>query len=228
MIRRIKEFVGRLRKRLDKKAPVQKRVKQIQRKRASQTWYKDSVPQENYLFEDVKEWKYKDQFEFDKVIKQMPPWRDVNPHLVLRDKTRTPRFVLGYERNGYELIIFSIQRVRTQYDEVTNNGAELQRWSGDKETLASKQLQQELGGIHPAEFLLCEFLLRHRAEILSGTKVYFLGRQPINSFTTIENQEIYKPIIERFFKAKPAQNDGLNFYFELNPTKDRVRAILGI
>ncbi len=232
MIRRLLKFFRKERKVELKLEPKEitirpKAPKQIQRKRVSSIWYKERAPATNYSFAETKDWDYKDKYDKESVVNKIHPWPDANPHLVLRDKTGVPRFVLGYKRkDNNTIVIFAIQRERTQYDTFKFSGKEKKSWSNARETLASKQFQQELGGIHPAEFLLCEFLHQHAAEILSGTIIYLSVQQIGASFTRFQDQDKYKPIIDRFFMPKPVKNDGLNFYFELNLAKDRVRAIL--
>ncbi len=168
----------------------------------SATYYKDAVNLRNYKFVETSRWNYIDphkedlkyDFEFER------------PHLVLQDKTGRARFVLPYLEYKDEIVILDVQRLRT-------------RKTLEEETSASKEFQDELG-MHPSEFLLCEFINRFRAKIKAGKKLILRSAVDAKLF-----QRIYSPLVERFFKPQTS-NDRLFNTAELNLDKERVKALL--
>lgn len=126
----------------------------------------------SYSFRETSKWKYADKR--SGLLDLLKPSVKSNPHLVLCDKLGTPRFTLSYtvfeSRDEKILIIYSIQRERTKYKKFFPH--KYWSWDNNAETKASKDFQKQLGGIHPSEFLLLEFLHRHKKEINAGAKVY--------------------------------------------------------
>lgn len=188
--------------------------------RVSQTYFKDAVPKKNYRFEIIEEWDYSDKMKTNSFI----PAKSSNPHLVLRDKLGTPRFTLNYhylsdsvEPNACKII--SIQRERTRY----KNG----HWSPELEKDAANKFKAQLNGLHPAEFLLCEFIYRNRERIKAGMQMHLhITRSNLT-------RGLYRPLIDRFFKRKKIRSVNIGMLhiwdtYELNPERKRVKQILGI
>lgn len=180
-----------------------RREEQLRRLRSSPTWYKDSVNPENFKVVETDKWVYKDPHKDDYKYN----YEVFSPHLILQDKSGVTRFIIGYLPAGDKIIIKSIQRIRTKK-------------TYEQETEASKAFQKELG-LHPGEFLLCEFISRFKEQILAGKKIIlgFIGKTE-----TFENN--YMPLIDRYFKN--VRYNGINYNAELDLTKPRVRAILGL
>jgi hypothetical protein len=132
-----------------------------------------------------------------RVVNPLTGMRADHPHLVLTDWNK-PRFVLGYHSSTSSLTISSIQRVRTEYRMVRSHGVEKMEWVRDKEIASQKKLAQLLG-MHPAEFLLNEFIFAHRKAILSGTKV-FLRIMVGGHEKSVDT--IYRPLVDRFLLNK--------------------------
>ena len=93
-------------------------------------------------------------------------------------------------------------------------------------------MQKQLGGMHPSEFLLSEFIYRNRAElkrrIKQGKPALHLSKFALTSATgdmTIKKLvELYKPLLDRFFGKYNEKILG----WPLNLKKKRVKAILGL
>ncbi|MDP6671256.1 MAG: hypothetical protein QGI60_05605, partial [archaeon] len=157
-----------------------------------------------------------------RVVNPMGKQWSTLPHLVLFDGSNKARFFLeSHNAKGKPLVIKNIQRERTCYRAVPKGDF----WDAKAETAASKVLQAQLGGIHPASFLLLEFLQQHGAEIKKGRKVILQV-----SSKSPHTAKTYRPIIERFFKPKPiskGKHDILLTY-ELSMEKKRVKQALGI
>jgi hypothetical protein len=109
-----------------------------------------------------------------------------------------------------------VQGERTQY---ARRGLIKHEWSKEKEAVARKELKEQLNGIHPAEFLVSEFIARNKKLALEGKLFISMPRNP----TKAEN-EMYSPLLERFFK--PIAGEKWNYVINLD--KKRVREILGI
>jgi hypothetical protein len=185
-------------------AELQKRrEEQLRKLRSSPTWYKDSVNPENFRVIETDKWVYKDPYKEDYKY----DYEVFLPHLILQDKFGFTRFIIGYLPAGDRIIIRSIQGTRTKK-------------TYEQETEASKKFQKELG-VHPGEFLLCEFLNKFKLQILTGKRIVleFIGKTE-----TFENN--YMPLIDRYFKN--VRYNGIGFDAELDLTKPRVKAILGL
>ncbi len=168
-------------------------------------------------------WFYRDEVE-KPVVNPMDPWPDLSRHFVLYDGQRRPRYALRYNREGDAIKILSLQRLRTQY---VAEGKKL-RWDAAAETEASRRLQAELG-VHPAEYLLTQFLSRMKARIRAGARV---SMQASFGYRT---NGIVNPLVDRFFKKKTrfvGWEGGLHSgtlsprEHELSLSKRRVREIL--
>jgi hypothetical protein len=203
---RIRRFFSRIR-------PVLKRL--VTQKFSRVPPHKKNALPKSHSFKETDSWKY-----YDSITEHQP-------HLVLLDRKKQPRFTLRFtmrrKEEREELVILSIQRERSkgnpsEYDpRVLLPKAKL-------ETEASKKLQAELG-MHPSEFLLSEFIYRNRKQIRKGIPVFLRVKG--------DTAKIYKPLVERFFKKKPLttkkigrlQGNTLEEY-ELNPSKRRVQELL--
>lgn len=172
-------------------------------------------------------WVYQDYAGKGKVVQnRILPYFFRNPHLVLHDGAKKPRFVLGYEDARQEIAITAIQQVRNEYVPV-GGASNCVQWDREQESLSAKKLRENLGGKHPAEHLLSEFIFRNRKRILAGTKIYLkvLMRSKLQD-------GIYGPLRDRFFNEKPLPESCVagNWYqmYELNPNKKRVKELLGL
>lgn len=173
-------------------------------------------------------WYYGDLVGHGRVTNPLTGIRADHPHLVLSD-WKKPRFVLGFHSSSSGFTITSIQRVRTEYRLVRSKGIEKLEWLRDKEIASQRKLAQSLG-MHPAEFLLNEFIFAHRKAILSGEKVrlrIMVGSREKSLDT------IYRPLIDRFFKKDSVESGlpgmGIAFHtFDLSLDKRRVREALGL
>lgn len=137
------------------------------------------------------------------------------PHLILYDGNGTARFALRYKIAGGCITILSLQRERTQY---TRKGPGF-FWNAEAETAASKKFRQALGGMHPAEFLLSQFIFEHREQV----RKYGLSLR-VPAYASVKE---YKPLITRFFASNGREVFG-GTVFNLAKTKKRPRQILGI
>ena len=195
-----------------------------------------------YRFRAQKNWVYADKRE--RVLNKLARLTRRTPHLVLYDGSGVPRFALNYViyKNNI-VVIHSIQRERTQYKQTYGTKTphlDFFEWTWDEqaETRESKQLQRQLGGTHPAEFLLAEFIRRLRPAIKRGMKVCIV------SPNLAPNALLYKPLIDRFFKKQkePVQIEPIQTnaspntvsnasramtVHALSTTKQRVKQILG-
>ncbi len=160
---------------------------------------------------------------------------DNKSHLVLYDKSETPRFALKYESGSRRvsdsavddcLVIRSVQRLRTQYSEVDGLFNEKQSiWNPHLEKEKSKNLQKQLGGVFPSEFLLSEFIYTNRDRINNGLKIIFDFSEDTDKRPNVSN--IVNPLLKMF--AKPLNYPNQPFeerVFELDLNKPRVRKIL--
>ncbi len=193
----------------------------------SPTYFRDGISPGAYSISVVDGWEYKDRPPVGSIVtsNNLPPLVSTDPHLILYDAIKTPRFVLGYHFNLLmdDIRITALQRMRTRYDDGV--GASL-RWDAEAETQASKEFQEALAGMHPAEFLMAEFLYQHRdflrPRILHGTNALFI-QYPFKR----ESEPCFKPLVERYFRRN--QYGQVNYYsLSLNPQKQRVRVILGL
>lgn len=181
----------------------------------------------NYSILEEKNWRYEDKEDW--VKNPLNPANSPHPHLVLCDGGGTPRFTLRYRPVFIrDLSVSSLQRERTTY-----KGRLRHFWSAKEETRASKEFQEQLGGIHPAEFLLSEFIYRHRAEMRKGARMF------LDIYVTTNELKIYMPIIERFFKKLSTKIDSAKIFVPdpgplttvlaiLSPEKRRVKEILAV
>lgn len=196
------------------------------KKRNSPTYFRDNVPEKNYYFDEKETWAYKDKL--NNVKNAIVQHISSSLHLVLSDADSNPRFTLQYavlphpqaEAKRRIFLIHSIQRERTTYSEKPEGIF----WDAKEETERNKRFQKELNGMHPAEFLLSEFIYRHREEINKGARVIMGTEKPI----AFESEKIYGPLIDRFFKKNEALREKFGFTaVELSPEKERVKAIIG-
>jgi len=190
--------------------------------------HRRGVDPRHFSLREVKGWVYRDNSPhgWKAVANRMIPYSLSEPHMVLCDGAGTPRFALRYEMSDKGPIrVMSIQRERTEYEGAPPN----HQWSSKKETAKSKEFQERLGGVHPAEFLLSEFLIRHRDEITRGMAergnpglVLSVGGG------TLFHKDLYDPLIDRFFRKRPIQRGHDVREYGLSPQKRRVREALGI
>ena len=123
-----------------------------------------------YSFREEASWRYGD-FCRPIVDSYSVPVTSQDRHLLLCDVTGRPRVALAWcETRSGSVVITNLQRLRTRYS--WHLGADLESpqrqriygytWNRRLETRAQHQFRLELGGIHPNEFLLLEFIWRHR------------------------------------------------------------------
>ena len=181
-------------------------------------------------FKEFKAWSYSDDRGCT-VINRLAPAVSFSPHLILSDARGRARSALRYtNRPDGALEILSIQMQRTAYVHASNaqmkkehiSSLEKQRvefWNKNLEALNTKRFGKALG-MHPSEFILSEFLFRHKSAIMVGKKLVLSIRN------NEADRKIYGPLIERFFKKKPIESNESVLKFELNPSKARVKWIL--
>src|SRR3989338_2312168 len=188
----------------------------------SQTYFKDAVPQKNYSFREQRSWRYEDKMYHVQVQNPISPFKSKIPHLILYDESGESRFTLSHYKKKGELSIMSIQRERTKGAYRTDQGTREKYWLANLEKQASDTFREKLGGRHPAEFLLSEFIYRHRKE---AAKIYLMLARHADLTKTI-----YKPLIDRFFRNKPSVVVSSEYYniYNLSMEKRRVKQILGI
>lgn len=169
-------------------------------------------------------------FSFEKDWKFYDHYSPGTPCLVLWDAHRKPRFVLGFSQMRTRLEIRFVQRVYS--DEARKIGA---RWakkmgnydSWDRirefETKENNDFAQKLG-MHPAEFLVSEFIYRNRDRIHGGMEVALVSNAG--------SPQIYKPLRDRFFQSNVKTDSSGNYpvvlRWTLNPNKKRVKDILAV
>lgn len=174
----------------------------------SPTYYKDKVDAGNYSFKESEGWHY---YEGNHQVYVS------GKHLILCDKEGNDRFALMYEKFGSgKIIIVSIQRGRTQFKKTWGRKF---KHSEKMETAKSKEFQDELGGMHPGEFLLSEFLHMYGEEIANGTEEVWYRR----SFNPKMDRTV-RPLVDKFFERRKGR--GLTS-FPLAMGKLRVKTILG-
>lgn len=189
-----------------------------------------------FSFGETESWHYGDAVGHGQTINPLIGITSDLPHLVLRDR-RVPRAVLQYSFGRYGLLIHGIQRLRTQYRRIANYGAKF-RWDSERENVRSREFGRELK-MHPSEFLLCEFLHRNRATVLSGVEKTYLMLSGVDEATRREApvdyekaMKPYRQIIAQFFVEKPAFEKRGEYdrasYFELDLNKPLVRNVLGL
>lgn len=200
-------------------------------KRPSFADFKRKIPKNTFSFKEHSGWVYADargpKFV---VVNHLQSEFSTRPHLLLRDGRGRPRFTLRHDppKDG-ALRILSIQAERTQYSSAPKGleyaferERQIVQWDPALEKMEIAALRKQLNGMHPSEFLLSEFIHRHRAEINKGLKLMF----------EIQDRELdrknYGPIISRFFSRKPVEKRGNILVFALNPNKVRVKGILEI
>lgn len=186
--------------------------------------FKRKAQSNSYKIESFERWLYTDHVE--NVENALIKMRSFLPHLVLFDETNEARFSLRYIVASYGFIIQSIQRERTQY--IKKGGRTY--WSPELEKQKSDEFKKKLG-MHPAEFLLSEFIWLHAKEIREGKQVLLAFDPHEKPHIILQN---YKPLLQRFFKVKyttegkTIKRDNIPLVYELNLNKKRVREILGI
>ena len=189
--------------------------------------HRSGVDPRHFTIREAEKWTYMDRSPhgWKAVNNRIVPYPSPKPHMILYDKTGTPRFVLRYEMEERGPIrIQSIQRERTQYEGEPPD----HKWSAEKETAKSKEFQKHLGGVHPAEFLLSEFLTRHRDEIVRRMKDGNPGVVLSLRESSLHFKDLYGPLIDRFFGGRPIRKERDLREYELSPRKKRVKEILGI
>ncbi len=241
MKKRILPFLGRLvrkagkRKQIEAERKKRKQEKKSNKKRKNNSAsfkvnlihpvdFKEKIDSSAYSFAEHESWVYSDNVE-GKIRNRLAPHFSKKNHLVLRDSNGRPRFTLQFSPDVKSVIVYSVQRERTQY---TKSG-EVFSWVPELEKKASAEFKSRLG-MHPAEFLLSEFIYRNRNSI---RQMISEGRNSVyfDSFQVSRSPELYKPLIERFFEpeqvyVKTVSKPG--FYFRLNLSKKRVQELLGI
>ncbi|QQR92213.1 MAG: hypothetical protein IPJ89_03560 [Candidatus Iainarchaeum archaeon] len=173
------------------------------------------VSASGFSFSTVMGYKYADIHPVSG-YKQLIPITMDHPHFLLQDQSGVTRVALGYVHNRNDLHINSIQRVRSPSAYTQEKGRI--DYSLQMEQEHYRQLRKELGNIHPSEFILAEFIFRHRRDILSGMNVFLSPVATSDSF----QKKLYTPLIERFFGRQTAHG------FPLNLSKKRVRQLLGL
>jgi len=151
-------------------------------------------------------------------VTRFAPMFSRRKHLVLVDKDNHPRATLGFTYSKGKFAIKTIQPEKTQYEETEQKG--VVKWAAWKEKIKTTELKKELGGTHPSEFLLTEFLRHYRSRIKSEETVSIYVA-PDNKF----HHQHYGPLLDRFFKKDPTGEEGV---YVLSFAKKRVREALGL
>jgi hypothetical protein len=184
--------------------------------------FRGGIRKENYSIRETESWEFVEPTENRGVNannanplykKEMP-----NPHMVLCDNIGTPRFVLGYDTANNVSYLMYIQRERTQYSETEGNAV---FWDREKEKEASHSFAKTLNGIHPTEFLFCEFVER---ETRRGHKVVI--REPMGA----DANNTLGPLIDRFCRKKGEVFSARLYDFmghALDPEKSKFRKRFG-
>lgn len=200
-----------------------KRPKKREKKKIDQLPHRQNAKDGSFSFKRHNTWKYEDAYPTAAVRNPLDPYHEKHlPHLVLYDGKKRPRFVLRYGDRGDYIEINNIQRMRTQYTQHPKGGFE---WSPELERDASKRFAEELG-MHPAEFLVSEFISRNREHILDGIRGKKTFVMDLLGHSVKENPKIYRPIVSRFFRKVPF-TETLDRYV-VDPRKERVRRLLGL
>ena len=218
-------------------------IKPRPRYTGSLTYYKDYVDSRNYSFQETDKWVYRDYppgiekaMEAELSVTNALPLRvKYLLHLVLGDAEGRARFVVGYKFINGHLNVGILQRVRSKYPRYGNKFY----WPSDLEKEKSKEFQGLLGGMHPAEFLLCELLHRNRENIIKNIVRGGVGVE-LDEKVAEQEKTIYGPIIGRFFRRVKARRppsvhwrpneEILKPYYRivLATGKERVRKLLGL
>jgi len=183
----------------------------VSERTVSPTYFKSNVPRAVYSVKQKPYWRYADRAE--RVVNPIKADTSRQPHLILYDSSGTARFALRYNFFDDKMTILSLQRERTQYRKEGKSNL----WDAKAETQKSKELQKQLGGMHPAEFLLSEFIYSHRAQIRQSRLCL---RVP--AYASVNE---YRPLIERFFSTKGRKVFG-GTIFSLSLRKKRARLLL--
>lgn len=206
----------------------------VQKQSSTQPLFLQRAAPRSFSFRETTSWHYGDPVGYGRVTNPIVGHTRDSRHLILVDRKK-PRAALAYWHKGGDWVITSIQRLRTEYVLSSKSGVRSFTWNARKETERGKDFARELG-MHPSEFLLSQFLFAHRDEIISGKKIFlelvdygFRGKDNSN----FSNQEIYGPILERFFKRTPSKTvllgeNCLIKNYELSLEKRRVREALGL
>jgi len=218
MPRRLLEY---LRRAFGKRERIVEQVRRPEERKLSRTWFKDKVSKRAFKFSIAEQFVIKDKYPEEKVTNPIIPFETVDHSLLLSDNKGNRRFVLTFAEVAGSIEISAIQRLRTQYIKRENDKFE---WVPELETEASKKFAQELG-MHPAEFVLCEFLYSFANQIKSGKRVK-LRIYKMNGYDKVS--QTYRGLIDRFFKPKSVFENNVYIAFELSLDKDRVKSILGI
>ncbi len=193
----------------------------LKRKKVSSTYFKDNAEKKSFSFKEVPEWQYEEKHYHPK---GMPSYYSNKSHLVLRDGAGQVRFTLRFDYYPGQIIVRSVQRERTVYEKEEKGNRMV--WSPEMENHASKFFKRQLG-MHPAEFLLSEFILRNKKKILAGHRLILDLDLSFEHFPKVN--KIYQPLVDRFFKKKSILKIGkIGTVFELSLRKKRVKAILGL
>lgn len=197
----------------------------------SPTYFKDRVSGAVYSFKTLPGYRYFDRHE------------EPNPHLVLFDQSKRSRFILSYEqqqsRGQTNLFIKVIQREtlhRIRGREVDVNA----------EAVENRNFRERLGGMHPGEFLLSEFISQRKEQIVKGTPVFlvldfpeeYYGHLAKDKMAPSEHMKNYNPLIDRFFfktsetvdfqyTSSGQYRSGPAKVVRLNINKERVKQLLG-
>lgn len=189
------------------------------------------TPASHYLIEKTDKWHYMELHPQPvNGRRHFSPSVSPLPHLVLRDAHGVARFTLSYRLRDGEIQLEEIQRCRTMewlsMHETPSSHAM-------RETRASKEFQSQLNGVHPTEFLLIQFLYRHRAEILAGKKMAWRWSVYDDYFpaNNIANQ-LYPMLAKHYFKRVPGSRgkaeESYIARWELDLNKLRTREALGL
>lgn len=129
------------------------------------------------------------------VVNFLPLHRSKHELFVLCDALGQRRFALEFEVEPemHDIIIHSVQRLRTCYQPASEG---MLRWSAHDEYAATERFRVDLGGLHPGEFILAEFVFQQRALIEQGWVIYL--QMPIAP----EKAKLYGPLRDRFFEPK--------------------------
>lgn len=170
-------------------------------------------------------WTYRDKVE-GYINNAITVGTSTVPHLVLYDGNGEARVTLSYGVDGGIRLIDSIQRERTKGSYSVADRTGYTYWDPKKEGTASDALKAELGGVHPNEFLLSEFIRRHRSAIRDGRRTVYLMARP-----GFPERELYGPLIDRFFVKRPVVEEVFGRrqkVHRLNLNRKRVKALLGL
>ncbi len=217
MFRKFKKFVTKkslLNKFLKKRSPAKNIPK-----------FKRGVNPKEYSFSELNKWVFKEKrnVNYNFEINPFLPGVSKSKHLILHDKKKVPRFVLAYdEKKSIDITILQRERTKKAYKRIFPF-ANTWFYRADKETRLSQEFGNKLG-VHPSEFLLAEFVYRHRSEIMQGKKIRFIEPLYPDGSRNLGLARRQGGVRDRYFSK--GKKEGQNLVYELSLKKKRVKEIL--